>query len=90
MAQDIQEVGRARVWDAYLQLVQLLTSSELVELPANTTYRHCSSAVLLRGTIATSGSHCFVVQKTPAGTPHSPHFPLNHPALLLQCAVLLL
>ena len=70
MAQDIQEVGRARVWDAYLQLVQSLTSSELVELPANTTYRHCSSAVLLRGIIRT-GSHCSVVQKTPAGAPSS-------------------
>ncbi|BDA42347.1 probable Na(+)/H(+) antiporter NhaH at N-terminal half [Coccomyxa sp. Obi] len=70
--EDIQEVGRARVWDAYLQLVQSLTSSELVELPANTTYRHCSSAVLLRGIIRTSGSHCSVVQKTPAGNATSP------------------
>lgn len=73
--QDIQEVGRARVWDAYLQLVQSLTSSELVELPANTGYRHCSSAVLLRGVIRTSGSHCSVVCKTPAGgaRPHKSH-----------------
>ena len=55
------------MWDAYLQLVQSLTSSELVELPANVGYRHCSSAVLLRGIISTSGSHCSVVCKTPAG-----------------------
>jgi hypothetical protein len=65
--QDIQEVGRARVWEAYLQLVQALTSSELVELPPGTSYRHCSSAVLLRGSIRTSVRHCSVVSKTPTG-----------------------
>lgn len=65
--QDIQEVGRARIWGAYLQLVQALTSSELVELPAITGYRHCSSAVLLRGSLRTSGDHCSVISKTAAG-----------------------
>lgn len=71
-------MGRARVWDAYLQLVQSLTSSELVELPGNTGYRHCSSAVLLRGRIHTSGAHCSVVHKTPTGAvfpaPEEPHY----------------
>ncbi len=65
--QEIQEVGRARVWDAYLQLVQALTSSELVELPAKTGYRHASSAVLLRGSLRTSAQLCSVVSKTTAG-----------------------
>lgn len=68
--QDIQEVGRARIWEAYLQLVQALTSSELVELPAKTGYRHCSSAVLLRGSLCTSGNHCSVVSKTATGAQH--------------------
>ena len=56
--QEVQEVGRQRVWDAYLALVQALTGAELVELPPGTGYRHCSSAVLLAGALATSAAHC--------------------------------
>ena len=67
MMQDIQEVSRQRVWNAYMQLVQLLTSSDLVELPPGTSYRHCSSAVLLRGSLATSGDHCSVISKAVEG-----------------------
>ena len=57
-AQEVEEVGRQRVWDAYLALVQALTGAELVELPPGTGYRHCSSAVLLAGGLATSAAHC--------------------------------
>ena len=67
MIQDIQEVSRQRVWNAYIQLVQLLTSSDLVELPPGTSYRHCSSAVLLRGSLRTSGIHCSVISKAVEG-----------------------
>ena len=56
--QEVQEVGRLRVWDAYLALVQALTGAELVELPPGAGYRHCSSAVLLAGSLATSAQHC--------------------------------
>ena len=51
-------MGRARVWDAYLSLVQSLTAAELVELPPNQGYRHASSAVLLAGSMGTPSSHC--------------------------------
>ncbi|CAL5219904.1 g1831 [Coccomyxa viridis] len=66
--EDIQEVSRHRVWTAYIQLVQSLTSSDLVELPPGTSYRHCSSAVLLRGSIRTSGNHCSVISKAIEGS----------------------
>ena len=65
--QDIQEVSRQRVWEAYIQLVRSLTSSDLMELPAGASYRHCSSAVLLRGSICTSGAHCSIVSRAAAG-----------------------
>ena len=65
--QDIQEVSRQRVWSAYIQLVQLLTSSDLVELPPGASYRHGSSAVLLRGSLRTSGNHCSVISKAAEG-----------------------
>ncbi len=55
------------MWTAYIQLVQSLTSSDLVELPPGTAYRHCSSAVLLRGSIRTSGNHCSVISKAIEG-----------------------
>lgn len=60
-------MSRQRVWDAYIQLVQSLTSSDLVELPPGASYRHCSSAVLLRGAIRTSGHHCSVISKAVDG-----------------------
>ena len=68
-------MGRQRVWDAYIQLVRSLTSSDLVELPPDTPYRHSSSAVLLRGSIRTSGQHCSVVSKALDG---ERHFCLEH------------
>ena len=66
-------MGRQRVWDAYIQLVQSLTSSDLVEVPPNMPYRHCSSAVLLRGSIRTSAQHCSVVSKAMDGERHLYH-----------------
>ena len=66
LVQDIQEVSRQRVWDAYTQLVRSLTSSDLMELPAGASYRHCSSAVLLRGSIRTSAAHCSIISKAKA------------------------
>ena len=65
--QDIQEVSRQRVWSAYIQLVQALTSSDLVELPPGASYRHASSAVLLRGSLRTSGDHCSIISKAGEG-----------------------
>ncbi len=70
MAQDIQEVSRQRVWDAYTQLVRSLTSSDLMELPGGASYRHCSSAVLLRGSIRTSAAHCSIISKATAAGDH--------------------
>ena len=66
-------MGRQRVWDAYIQLVQSLTSSDLVEVPPDMPYRHCSSAVLLRGSIRTSSQHCSVVSKAMDGERHLCH-----------------
>lgn len=64
-------MGRARVWGAYLALVQALTSAELVELPPDTHYRHASSAVLLRGSLATSAAHCSIACATASGARHA-------------------
>ena len=75
--QDIQEVSRQRVWDAYTQLVRSLTSSDLMELPGGASYRHCSSAVLLRGSIRTSAAHCIIISKAKAA---------GAPSCLRQCA----
>ena len=54
-AQSSQDALRDATLDAHHTLLHELASSEMLELPAGVAYIHRSSAVLLRGTLKTSG-----------------------------------
>ncbi len=64
---DAQEAARARVWTAYLALVQALAAAQLEEVGAGGRYAHAAPAVLLRGSLRVRGVCASLAEGLPAG-----------------------
>jgi hypothetical protein len=64
---DAQEAARARVWAAYLALVQALAAAQLEEVGAGGRYAHAAPAVLLRGSLRARGVRASLAEGLPAG-----------------------